>query len=1011
MIPSIESTERLHKKLNEVPYFSLEEVSVLTITWNVNGKLETPENLSSLFDCNFSNASQINVVSKPDIIVFNLQEVIELTAGSVVSNELIPASKLERIYKWQEAALEALNRYDNLYDEIGNIDMLGLFMGVYALKPIVPYISDIQLTSLARGLIGTKGALYFHCKIQETCICFINSHLSAHREKVKKRNADYHAIISEKVFHDCHIIDKERHQTLQYDISDSSSKSMKSVHSNSSDLESLKTSNLKSKIALSRKRINALSQRLSTTSQSKATSNNNLRFSKPLEPTINSSNNTSNNDQFSNTSITTISEPSPPEMSEGIDINKALEIEPEIIEDDEEEDDDDEEEDNDNEDNTISTKIIPSIVNGDGIANTNVLEDIECDNIIEERHAELNEDFIGQQSSEDMCGDTIDKSNKSSTANSSVKSFNKRRYVANLINDMLSPTNDLSVTCVEDKDDDNDLSNLQIEHDVPLTYSTSAGAGTRGGVGNLRDTSYHLTSQSDETFKYSADDHDIIIFAGDMNYRIVQEIDIMKVYEYIEEENDKEENDKNDKKNNNFLKLLYFDQLNIEKKSGKIFHDFHEGEITFLPTYQFIAGSNIYDKRAEKKMRCPAWCDRILYRLGKSKEKINNNKMRFFPHSSSISNSRDFTSSHLSQTQSQSGKSATVEEVNNGSSNKFFTQCHEKIKMHSYESIEELIISDHKPVRAAFTISVKRMDYATRELSMIDAMESEFHAFSNVSSFKVSSTLEHTLLTSASAASQFLSPLSSPSPTNNRSQAQKSSFSNSSPPTIDERLSHSQHRRMSKMQNYLNNNSLTSSEQGDITFKFPIAYIEPKIIIFYPSSSDGTSRQVKIKISNERVYGVYFVVEDFSVPDWIQVSSMNGYISSRDSVSITFHFQEDASLNLTNLTENSLSRTVNSQAYDTRSDYNHLGAMMQVKLYSPPPHEISTTSSDTWIVSPIVNESSRNFSISPTFEKTVEEEVTSINANVNIEEENHNNNMTELGVLRQTLTIPVICIS
>ena len=38
------------------------------------------------------------------------------------------------------------------------------------------------------------------------------------------------------------------------------------------------------------------------------------------------------------------------------------------------------------------------------------------------------------------------------------------------------------------------------------------------------------------------------------------------------------------------------------------------GALTFPPTYKYIPGQNRYDRRPEKKMRCPAWCDRVLWR-------------------------------------------------------------------------------------------------------------------------------------------------------------------------------------------------------------------------------------------------------------------------------------------------------------------------------------------------------------------------------------------------------------
>lgn len=101
----------------------------------------------------------------------------------------------------------------------------------------------------------------------------------------------------------------------------------------------------------------------------------------------------------------------------------------------------------------------------------------------------------------------------------------------------------------------------------------------------------------------SAEDHDIILWLGDLNYRIQDDLDMMTVYEMI----DRDE----------IIPLAMFDQLNQERDIGNAFHNFHEGLLTFPPTYQYIPGTNEYDRRKDKKMRCPAWCDRILWRVGK----------------------------------------------------------------------------------------------------------------------------------------------------------------------------------------------------------------------------------------------------------------------------------------------------------------------------------------------------------------------------------------------------------
>lgn len=66
---------------------------------------------------------------------------------------------------------------------------------------------------------------------------------------------------------------------------------------------------------------------------------------------------------------------------------------------------------------------------------------------------------------------------------------------------------------------------------------------------------------------------------------------------------------------NQLAGLIQLDQLNIERKAGRCFHEFEEAPIKFPPTYKYQPGTDVYDTRPEKKIRAPAWCDRILWRV------------------------------------------------------------------------------------------------------------------------------------------------------------------------------------------------------------------------------------------------------------------------------------------------------------------------------------------------------------------------------------------------------------
>ncbi|TGZ77171.1 DNase I-like protein [Ascodesmis nigricans] len=67
-------------------------------------------------------------------------------------------------------------------------------------------------------------------------------------------------------------------------------------------------------------------------------------------------------------------------------------------------------------------------------------------------------------------------------------------------------------------------------------------------------------------------------------------------------------------KQNDLAPLLERDQLLVERRKNPGFRlrVFNEASITFAPTYKYDVGTDIYD--TSEKKRVPAWCDRVLYR-------------------------------------------------------------------------------------------------------------------------------------------------------------------------------------------------------------------------------------------------------------------------------------------------------------------------------------------------------------------------------------------------------------
>ncbi|KAG5177774.1 inositol 5-phosphatase [Tribonema minus] len=101
---------------------------------------------------------------------------------------------------------------------------------------------------------------------------------------------------------------------------------------------------------------------------------------------------------------------------------------------------------------------------------------------------------------------------------------------------------------------------------------------------------------------FGIEDHDVVFWLGDLNYRIIEKVATSEVLKRVRSPAGLE-----------YLRAC--DQLNLERKKGAAFADFEEGVLTFQPTYKYEVGTNHYDERPDKKLRAPAWCDRVLWRI------------------------------------------------------------------------------------------------------------------------------------------------------------------------------------------------------------------------------------------------------------------------------------------------------------------------------------------------------------------------------------------------------------
>ena len=278
----------------------------------------------------------------------------------------------------------------------------------------------------------------------------------------------------------------------------------------------------------------------------------------------------------------------------------------------------------------------------------------------------------------------------------------------------------------------------------------------KGDMNREHNTRYiNLCTIAEESHGLCVDDHDTIIWLGDLNYRIHEDVADSDVFTYIDENNCLELADK-------------YDQLSLEKDRGRVFEDFHEGLLSFPPTYKYIPGTVNYDR---KKNRCPAWCDRVLWRTrvtrkSKSTKILDDNEIEIIENKlkkhqeamlsmGSSSNDNDdenvmhakdlyhflneidvglgFSKAPILSNSRNDGSLASKnlyalqtmrrDIFNDYGSNGLSNPESTAVSLMLYTSIMDFPISDHKPVVAMLNLKVRRVDWARREKFLLDLMQ------------------------------------------------------------------------------------------------------------------------------------------------------------------------------------------------------------------------------------------------------------------------------------------------
>ena len=115
-----------------------------------------------------------------------------------------------------------------------------------------------------------------------------------------------------------------------------------------------------------------------------------------------------------------------------------------------------------------------------------------------------------------------------------------------------------------------------------ISLGTRLGGGGGGGGGESPSTRLH-SKASLGNIQLAIEDHDLIFWFGDLNYRIGMEMNIEDVFKKLD-----------DNSIGSIQHLLKHDQLINERQKDNVFVGYEEGQIRFKPTYKYAKNTVTY---------------------------------------------------------------------------------------------------------------------------------------------------------------------------------------------------------------------------------------------------------------------------------------------------------------------------------------------------------------------------------------------------------------------------------
>lgn len=177
--------EYVNEKLleSEEKFTTHSNINLLVGTFNVNGNSRRADLSEWLFP--------IGDKFKPDVVILGLQEVIELTAGSILNADYTKSSF------WETMVTDCLNQYEEKYLLLRAEQMSSLLILFFVRSDRAYNVKQVGGSTKKTGfggITGNKGAVAIRFDYGATSFCFVNTHLSAGASNIDERRHDYNNI-------------------------------------------------------------------------------------------------------------------------------------------------------------------------------------------------------------------------------------------------------------------------------------------------------------------------------------------------------------------------------------------------------------------------------------------------------------------------------------------------------------------------------------------------------------------------------------------------------------------------------------------------------------------------------------------------------------------------------------------------------------------------------------------------------------------------------------------------